>query len=44
VVLFTALNIRKFVVKAALFLDASVAAGLNVVVSGGTQAVKPACP
>ena len=53
---FSAVNIRKFVVKAATlrelvslgslteqaaaFLDASVAAGLNVVVSGGTQAGK----
>ena len=53
---FTAVNIRKFVAKAAslrelvelgslteqaaAFLDASVAAGLNVVVSGGTQAGK----
>ena len=53
---FTAVNIRKFVVKAARltdlvrlgsltppvaeFLEASVVAGLNVVVSGGTQAGK----
>jgi pilus assembly protein CpaF len=53
---FSAVNIRKFVVKAATlhelvalgsltdqaarFLDASVVAGLNVVVSGGTQAGK----
>ena len=53
---FTAVNVRKFVVKAAhlddlvalgslpvpaaAFLRASVAAGLNVVVSGGTQAGK----
>ena len=55
---FSAVNIRKFVVRAARlhdlvalgslteqgasFLDASVQAGLNIVVSGGTQAGKPA--
>jgi pilus assembly protein CpaF len=56
VVFFTAVNIRKFVVRAsrlselvdlqsltpsaALFLEASVRAGLNILVSGGTQAGK----
>ena len=56
---FSAVNIRKFVVRAARlhdlvalgslsdqaarFLDASVRAGLNIVVAGGTQAGKPAC-
>ncbi len=55
---FSAVNIRKFVVRAArlhdlvgldslteqaaAFLDASVQAGLNVVVAGGTQSGKPA--
>ncbi len=57
---FTAVNIRKFVLRAAslgglvdrgsltpqaaAFLDASVRAGLNILVAGGTQAGNPASP
>ena len=53
-VLCTAVNIRKFVLRAAglgsltpqaaAFLDASVRAGLNILVAGGTQAGNPASP
>jgi pilus assembly protein CpaF len=59
-VFFTAVNIRKFVLRAArlrdlvelggltppaaAFLEASVRAGLNILVAGGTQAGNPTTP